>query len=1063
MTTLNRRLQRAFVARGVERSRYENGCLRDVLRHLRAASGACVAAVRGSGLFHLSTPGGETTLGILDPDSRKRLDAVVDRCAGILGTVAAGGMRCLGAHLPAFAELELRQIPAVVNELARDAVQAAELGEAAEDLLERAQPGDDGCTWVTIRGHPVCIGGAGHGRHGPGLPRVRIARSSERAWAGGLVRVRTKMTKRETGKVGEAVAIAWLQSRGLRDARPLNAHAENFGADVIAGNQVIEVKAGRAGNSVKAQQWRLTIGEPGKREKAWLRTASARAKRAWNERKERMIVARKNEIVREVGRALGRRAVGRTITTIVNPDTKVVDVYSFEGFHSRIGWSSAQAREAYVGSVRYSVRLHEGLSGDDEPDVDEPEDAVTLTGVDDAVPDDVEDEFADELERDARRYEPALKRKLKQQADADGAVALLDAVDAEPELPEDDPEHLKYAALVEYVVKVKGGYRVVSHQTGRNFGTYPTRAAAQRRLRQLARFREATLEDDPAALTDEDRRELARDPYAPLAVEDPVALLEAPEDDDIDWGEEVGRPRLGPRNLFPPPAPHLGAVFSSVPEGQVAALLASPLGGARYADAFADMAAGLLRRVRNVLTTGLIQGRGVGSVAKDVQAAVGGARFAAERIVRSEFVRVAATSALQVFDANKAALNGVQWVATLDDASCLQCGLLDGTVYEDPEDADVPVDDTHPNCRCVLVPVVAGADELGFGPATRASVDGQVPATLTYADWFAGQDAATQRDILGPARYRLFKAGHKLGSFVSAHGVKSVRDVLAELGESTADYHLAERAAALLEAWDPELHPRDERGRWAEKVGGKVSGGDQKRMIQQLDRKGLLHFGWKQQNFLLRGLYADWGQGAHLAKDFTLGWALRGVVGSLWGGKAWDPAKGRARTPWKVMRDGVRKEVARLQKDAKHAYSVDDTPGSGFTEEMANMNREELAKKVAGDMVTFARAQYAMTQRYYGRQKTVTLYRVTNQRGVREGKRVDFGSLASFTLHETPRGVPLAGPRSVVVKVEVPVKDIFASYKTGLGTSWQKEFLVMSRGQKRLILGSKELGVDDDD
>lgn len=39
------------------------------------------------------------------------------------------------------------------------------------------------------------------------------------------------------------------------------------------------------------------------------------------------------------------------------------------------------------------------------------------------------------------------------------------------------------------IKKVKGGYRVITHQTGRNMGTYSTKAQAQRRLNQIKRFR----------------------------------------------------------------------------------------------------------------------------------------------------------------------------------------------------------------------------------------------------------------------------------------------------------------------------------------------------------------------------------------------------------------------------------------------------------------------------------------------------------------------------------------------------------------------------------------------
>lgn len=37
--------------------------------------------------------------------------------------------------------------------------------------------------------------------------------------------------------------------------------------------------------------------------------------------------------------------------------------------------------------------------------------------------------------------------------------------------------------------KVKSGYKVVSHQTGKSFGTYKTKAAAQKRLKQIKRFK----------------------------------------------------------------------------------------------------------------------------------------------------------------------------------------------------------------------------------------------------------------------------------------------------------------------------------------------------------------------------------------------------------------------------------------------------------------------------------------------------------------------------------------------------------------------------------------------
>ncbi len=43
--------------------------------------------------------------------------------------------------------------------------------------------------------------------------------------------------------------------------------------------------------------------------------------------------------------------------------------------------------------------------------------------------------------------------------------------------------------MTEYVHKVKGGWRVTSHQTGKNFGTYPSKPAAEKRLSQIHKFR----------------------------------------------------------------------------------------------------------------------------------------------------------------------------------------------------------------------------------------------------------------------------------------------------------------------------------------------------------------------------------------------------------------------------------------------------------------------------------------------------------------------------------------------------------------------------------------------
>lgn len=58
-----------------------------------------------------------------------------------------------------------------------------------------------------------------------------------------------------------------------------------------------------------------------------------------------------------------------------------------------------------------------------------------------------------------------------------------------------------------------------------------------------------------------------------------------------------------------------------------------------------------------------------------------------------------------------------------------------------------------------------------MSPGTRASMDGQVSAKTTYEDWLSTRPEAMQRQILGPARYRLLESGKlKLADLTDMRG-----------------------------------------------------------------------------------------------------------------------------------------------------------------------------------------------------------------------------------------------------------------------------------------------------
>lgn len=80
-----------------------------------------------------------------------------------------------------------------------------------------------------------------------------------------------------------------------------------------------------------------------------------------------------------------------------------------------------------------------------------------------------------------------------------------------------------------------------------------------------------------------------------------------------------------------------------------------------------------------------------------------------------------------------------------DGNTCVGCLAADGWVYPEGDDFE-----THPNCRCVKVPIVTGQE---------------APAFPSGAEWLATQNAATQRRILGPGRYDKWRQGQAFGDF----------------------------------------------------------------------------------------------------------------------------------------------------------------------------------------------------------------------------------------------------------------------------------------------------------
>lgn len=181
-----------------------------------------------------------------------------------------------------------------------------------------------------------------HGRGGGATPKV---------WDGNPVSWKgKKLTKLQVGEIGENLAMRVLSEEMGVEFRTLNEGVNNAPIDVGGDHTAVEVKTGLASNGKSAQQWRATIGQPGKAETAALKQMTKEEKRAHNQYKQQKILERKQNMLDEMSQIAGAPVKGVTVGIILHPDGTKGDVYKFDGFHLRIPWKKAGELGEFMGT-----------------------------------------------------------------------------------------------------------------------------------------------------------------------------------------------------------------------------------------------------------------------------------------------------------------------------------------------------------------------------------------------------------------------------------------------------------------------------------------------------------------------------------------------------------------------------------------------------------------------------------------------------------------------------------------------------------------------------------------
>lgn len=166
-------------------------------------------------------------------------------------------------------------------------------------------------------------------------------------------------------------------------------------------------------------------------------------------------------------------------------------------------------------------------------------------------------------------------------------------------------------------------------------------------------------------------------------------------------------------------------------------------------------------RVARAVNIGLVRGDDIGTMSRAVRRQLVITKSQAESVTRTAVTHVSAQAREETYDENDDVVKGVKWVSTLDSRTSNVCKSLDGKVFKVDEGPRPPA---HFNCRSTTTPILKSWEELGIkardlSPATRASMNGQVPADQTYQDWLEEQPASVQDAALGPGRAKLFREG----------------------------------------------------------------------------------------------------------------------------------------------------------------------------------------------------------------------------------------------------------------------------------------------------------------
>lgn len=187
-------------------------------------------------------------------------------------------------------------------------------------------------------------------------------------------------------------------------------------------------------------------------------------------------------------------------------------------------------------------------------------------------------------------------------------------------------------------------------------------------------------------------------------------------------------------------------------------------------------------RIRDTIRIGYVEGRTTSQIVQSIMGTRARGyedgvieidRRNARAVVQTALSHTAGVTRDRFYSENSDLIKSTAWLSTIDLSTTPECRIRDRLQYtttdHKPIGHKIPwlsgPGRLHFCCRSTSTPITKSWKELGIDlpemdPSTRASLDGQIPADMTYAAWLKKQPASRQDDVLGPTRGKLFREGN---------------------------------------------------------------------------------------------------------------------------------------------------------------------------------------------------------------------------------------------------------------------------------------------------------------